>query len=129
MTSSSILSVVLGQTDPAAGILSGPIASEVGLLLLIGAIGFIGGFGLRWFWRCVRTLVLVILVVAVALWLAGIGLRPTGTAPAGLLPSAHGAGETLQALVAAPLRAGVGAVGFVFGMLAARGSRGRRDSE
>lgn len=128
MTISPLISSALGQADPAAGVFHGPVASEVGLLLLIAAIGFMGGFGLRWFWRCVRIVVLVILVVAVALWLAGIGIRPTVAAPAGLIPSVHGAWETAQTLLAAPLRAGTGAVGFVLGVAAARGGRGRRDS-
>jgi len=129
MTCSAICSMMLGQTGPVPGILAGPTASEVGLLLLIGAGCFMAGFGLRWFWRCVKTLFFVLLVVALALWLAGVGLRPTVAAPTGLMPSVHGACEMVQTLLAAPLRGGIGAVGFVLGLASSRRGGRRQDAE
>lgn len=114
---------------PVAGPFEGPVAAEVGMLLAIGAIGCLAGYAVRWFWRCVRTVTFVAMILAVALSLAGVSIRLTdmpSITPEGLArPLTDAARGLAGGKGLAGLRAGVGAAGFALGVLAS-GTASRR---
>lgn len=100
------------------GSLETPLASEIGLLLVIGSAGLLVGFLLRRVFGGVRLLSVLLLALLLLAWAAGIGVN-TSTIPAsvdllGLFRPLIDAWN--QNVGWTPFRAGIGAVGFVVGL-------------
>jgi len=95
------------------------VAGEIGMFLLIGSAGLLVGFLLRRIFGGVRLLSVLMLALVLLAWAGGVGISTAANIPSsvdllGLFRPLCDAWN--QNVSWTPLRAGVGALGFVAGL-------------